>query len=77
MPNKLVAHEEVSRSFRFNVELLSDEAQIPLKEVNQARRQRWLTAGQAFPDPKRDWLLTLKSADLKSHLLEAETPKHE
>ena len=23
-------------------------------EVNQAWRQRWLTAGQAFPDPKRD-----------------------
>ena len=31
LPNKLVAHEEVSRSFRFNVEVLSDDAQIPLK----------------------------------------------
>jgi len=30
-PNKLVAHEEVSRSFRFNVEVLANEAQIRLK----------------------------------------------
>lgn len=44
------------------------------QEINQAWRQRWLTAGQAFPDPKRDWMLPLESADLKWHLLEAETP---
>lgn len=44
------------------------------QEVNQAWRQRWLTAGQSFPDPKRDWMLPLESADLKWHLLETETP---
>jgi type VI secretion system secreted protein VgrG len=31
LPNKLVAHEEVSRSFRFDVEVLSDDPRIPLK----------------------------------------------
>ena len=31
LPNRLLAHEEISRSFRFSVEVLSDEAQIPLK----------------------------------------------
>ena len=31
LPNKLVAHEDVSRGFRFEVEVLSDEASIPLK----------------------------------------------
>lgn len=31
LPNRLKAHEEVSRCFRFEVELLSDDAQIPLK----------------------------------------------
>jgi type VI secretion system secreted protein VgrG len=31
LPNKLVAREEVSRGFRFIVEVLSDEARIPLK----------------------------------------------
>jgi len=31
LPNKLVAHEEVSRCFRFDVEVLSDDARIPLK----------------------------------------------
>lgn len=44
------------------------------QEVNQAWRQRWLTAGQPFPDPKRDWMLPLESTELKWHLLEAETP---
>lgn len=44
------------------------------QEVNQAWRQRWLTAGQPFPDPKRDWMLPLESAELKWYLLEAETP---
>lgn len=44
------------------------------QEVNQAWRQRWLTAGQSFPDPKHDWMLPLESADLKWHLLETETP---
>jgi len=42
-------------------------------EVNQAWRQRWLTAGQAFPDPKRDWMLPLEGSDLKWYLLEGET----
>jgi type VI secretion system secreted protein VgrG len=31
LPNKLFAREEVSRGFRFTVEVLSDEARIPLK----------------------------------------------
>ena len=31
LPNKLVAREEVSRGFRFIVEVLSDQARIPLK----------------------------------------------
>ena len=31
LPNKLTAHEEVSRSFRFDVEALSDDPRIPLK----------------------------------------------
>ncbi|UVW28741.1 type VI secretion system Vgr family protein [Massilia sp. H6] len=33
LPNKLVAHEEVSRSFRFDVEVLSDDPRIPLKTM--------------------------------------------
>ena len=33
LPNRLKAHEEVSRCFRFEVELLSDDAQIPLKAM--------------------------------------------
>jgi hypothetical protein len=44
------------------------------QEVNQAWRQRWLTAGQSFPVPKRDWMLPLDSAELKWHLLEADKP---
>jgi type VI secretion system secreted protein VgrG len=31
LPNTLNAHEEVSRGFRFDVEVLSDDARIPLK----------------------------------------------
>ncbi len=31
LPNRLVAHEEVSRGFRFDVEVLSDEPRLPLK----------------------------------------------
>jgi len=33
LPNKLVAHEEVSRGYRFDVEVLSDDPRIPLKIV--------------------------------------------
>jgi type VI secretion system secreted protein VgrG len=33
LPNRLSAHEEVSRCFRFQVELLSDDARIPLKAM--------------------------------------------
>ncbi|MGI4859525.1 MAG: type VI secretion system Vgr family protein, partial [Janthinobacterium lividum] len=33
LPNKMTAHEEVSRCFRFEVELLSDDARIPLKAM--------------------------------------------
>jgi hypothetical protein len=41
-------------------------------EVNQAWRQRWLTAGQSFPDPKRDWMLPLDASELAWHLIEPE-----
>lgn len=33
LPNRLIAHEEVSRSFRFDVEVLSDDPRIPLKKM--------------------------------------------
>src|SRR5450830_1893738 len=33
LPNNLLAHEEVSRSFRFDVEVLSDDPRIPLKTL--------------------------------------------
>jgi type VI secretion system secreted protein VgrG len=33
LPNRMTAHEEVSRCFRFEVELLSDDAQIRLKAM--------------------------------------------
>jgi len=33
LPNRLSAHEEVSRCFRFEVELLSDDVHIPLKAM--------------------------------------------
>ncbi|WP_267876931.1 contractile injection system protein, VgrG/Pvc8 family, partial [Massilia rhizosphaerae] len=33
LPNRLKAHEEVSRCFRVEVELLSDDARIPLKAM--------------------------------------------
>ena len=33
LPNRMTAHEEVSRCFRFEVELLSDDEQIPLKAM--------------------------------------------
>jgi len=33
LPNRLVAHEEVSRGFRIRVEVLSDDSRIPLKIV--------------------------------------------
>ncbi|MBZ2209620.1 type VI secretion system tip protein VgrG [Massilia sp. R798] len=31
LPNKMLAHEEISKGFRFDVEVLSDESHIPLK----------------------------------------------
>jgi type VI secretion system secreted protein VgrG len=33
LPNRLSVHEEVSRCFRFEVELLSDDARVPLKAM--------------------------------------------
>ena len=33
LPNRMTAHEEISRCFRFEVELLSDDARIPLKAM--------------------------------------------
>ena len=48
----------------------------PLEQaVNQPWRQRWLIAGQPFPDPQRDWMLPLDGKDLKWQLLEAESAK--
>ncbi|MFN3789846.1 tetratricopeptide repeat protein [Massilia sp.] len=47
----------------------------PLRHaVNQVWRQTWLTAGQHFPDPQRDWLLPLDPDELVWHLLDSETP---
>lgn len=45
------------------------------QSVNQAWRQRWLTAGQPFPDPKRDWMLPLGAGELKWHLMETQAPQ--
>jgi hypothetical protein len=42
--------------------------------VNQPWRQGWITAGQHFPDPRRDWLLPLDLDELTWHLLDSETP---
>lgn len=39
--------------------------------VNQYWRQTWLLAGQAFPDPQRDWLLPLTEGDVTWHLMDA------
>jgi hypothetical protein len=48
----------------------------PLEQaVNQTWRQRWLTAGQPFPDPKRDWMLPVNNNEVTWHLLHAETPR--
>jgi len=33
LPNTLLAHEEISRSFRFELEVLSDDARLPLKTL--------------------------------------------
>lgn len=33
LPNRMTAHEEVSRCFRFDVELLSDDTSISLKSM--------------------------------------------
>jgi hypothetical protein len=47
----------------------------PLRHaVNQPWRQAWLTAGHHFPDPQRDWLLSLDPDELTWHLLDSETP---
>jgi len=42
----------------------------PLRaSVNQHWRQAWLSAGQEFPQPTRDWLLALDKRDLTWHLM--------
>jgi len=33
LPNRMTAHEEVSRCFRFEIEVLSDDARVPLKAM--------------------------------------------
>lgn len=38
--------------------------------VNQPWRQSWLSAGQSFPQPKRDWLLDLQDEEVTWHLME-------
>ncbi|MDB5908022.1 MAG: hypothetical protein JWP34_2136 [Massilia sp.] len=38
--------------------------------VNQHRRQAWLTEGQAFPQPERDWLLALPAAEVTWYLMD-------
>lgn len=48
----------------------------PLEQaVNQTWRQRWLTAAQPFPDPRRDWMLPLNSGEVQWHLIESEPLK--
>ncbi|MES2296122.1 MAG: DUF6396 domain-containing protein [Pseudomonadota bacterium] len=39
--------------------------------TNQHWRQSWLRKGQAFPQPKDDWMLDLPTAELTWHLMEA------
>ena len=47
----------------------------PLRHaVNQPWRQAWLTEGERFPDPQRDWLLPLDPDELTWHLLDDEIP---
>lgn len=38
--------------------------------VNQPWRQSWLNAGQAFPQPQRDWLLPLSEQDVTWYLMD-------
>lgn len=47
----------------------------PLRHaVNQPWRQAWITTGERFPDPQRDWLLPLEPDELTWHLLDDEIP---
>jgi hypothetical protein len=39
--------------------------------VNQHWRQSWLTKGQAFPQPERDWLLALPAAEVTWYLMDS------
>lgn len=41
--------------------------------VNQPWRQTWLSAGQVFPEPQRDWLLELPASDVTWHLMEKDS----
>jgi hypothetical protein len=38
--------------------------------VNQPWRQAWLTEGQAFPQPERDWLLALPATEVTWYLMD-------
>jgi len=38
--------------------------------VNRHWRQAWLNAGQAFPQPERDWLLALPAPEISWYLME-------
>jgi TPR repeat protein len=43
--------------------------------INQAWRQSWLTEGEAFPHPHRDWLLPLAPDEVTWHLMDSTAPK--
>lgn len=46
-------------------------AEHPMRAiVNQHWRQAWLTEGQAFPEPERDWLLALPEKDVTWYLMD-------
>lgn len=44
----------------------------PLHDVvNQPWRQSWLEAGQRFPEPENDWMLSLDTKEITWHLLDS------
>jgi TPR repeat protein len=45
------------------------------RAINQTWRQSWLTEGQAFPHPQRDWLLPLLPDEVTWHLMESAAAK--
>jgi len=43
--------------------------------VNQYWRQAWLTVGQPFPHPEKDWMLSIPATDIVWHLMDSEITK--